>query len=149
MSEPQPDGDGRVAARLPLGIVIAAIVIAIASMTFLILLLYEETRGPVEILREFARRVDRGDCAGSYDLLAQGPRGEFAEEEWCDGILPVVDGGLDADFAFERAVLEEDVYDVEIGGVQLTSWQLVRHGERSWRVVGPEGGFELAPRGPV
>jgi len=133
--------DRRIAPRLPIGIAIGSIVIAIASMTFLILLLYQETRGPVEILREFARRVDRGDCAGSYDLLASGPRNQLDGDRWCAEVVPALDEGLDADFDFERAVLEGEIYEVEISRVEITSWQLVRHGERSWRVLGPEEGF--------
>jgi hypothetical protein len=145
MSEARPPA--RVAPRLPLGIAIGSIVIALVTMTLLILLLYEETRGPVEILREFSRRVDRADCAGSYDLIDDGAR-TFSEEEWCSGVLSSVDEGLDAEFTFERAVLEGTVYDVEISGVELTSWRLIRHGERSWRVLGPADGFP-APAEPV
>jgi hypothetical protein len=146
MSEARPTA--RVAPRLPLGIAIGSIVIALVSMTLLILLLYEETRGPVEILREFARRVDRADCAGSYDLLDVGVQ-TFSEDEWCAGVLPATDEGIDADFRFERAVLEGNVYDVEISGVRLISWRLIRHGERSWRVLGPSEGFPAPAEQPA
>jgi hypothetical protein len=124
-------------ARLPLWITIVSIVIALASVSVLLLVLYEETKGPAEILREFARRVDRGDCQGSYDLLDESARSEFTEEQWCTQMIGPVDEGLDADFDLVSAFLEDDVYEVEISGVELTTWRLRRFGERSWRVIGP------------
>ncbi|MGH2692976.1 MAG: hypothetical protein ACRDHM_10825 [Actinomycetota bacterium] len=143
MSEPEPaeNGYGRVRPRLPLGIVVASIVIALIAGSALIYVLYKETKGPGEILREFAERVDRGDCAGSYELLDEGVRSGFTEELWCTQTLPLLDEGLDADFTLEHAVLEGDTAEVEISGVELTRWRLNRFGERSWRVVGPKEGL--------
>lgn len=146
-AEPAPDGDRRVAPRLPIGIVIGSLVVALVSMTFLILLLYEETRGPGEILREFARRVDRGDCAGSYDLLEASVRSGLPEDQWCAEVLPQVDEQLDASFSLEQALLEGDIARLRISGVEATDWELTRFGERSWRVVGPSGGLP-APGAP-
>jgi hypothetical protein len=60
---------------------------------------------------------------------------------WCDRSLPEADAMIDADFTLERAVLEGDRARVEVTGVPETVWTLGRHGERSWRVIGPEGGF--------
>ena len=147
MSEPaaEREGEPRVAPRLPIGWVVGGIAFALLIVTALILLLYEETRGPGEILRDFARRVDAADCAASYELLDEGVRSGFPEDQWCTELLPTVDEGLDADFTLERTVLEEDVARVEVSGVSLTDWELGRFGERSWRVVGPEGGFPSPP----
>ncbi len=129
--------------RLPLWITIVSIVIALASVSVLLLVLYEETKGPAEILREFARRVDRGDCQGSYDLLDEEVRAGLTEEQWCTQSLPPIDEGLDSDFDLESAFLEDDVYEVEISGAELTTWRLRRFGERSWRVVGPPEGLPV------
>jgi hypothetical protein len=146
-AEPGTNGDRRVAPRLPLGIVVGSLVIALASMTFLILLLYEETRGPGEILRQFARRVDRADCPGSYELLHDGVRAGISEDEWCAQILPIVDEQLDASFTLEQAVLEGDLARLEISGVEATEWELTRFGDRSWRVVGPPDGLPPTTEG--
>jgi hypothetical protein len=127
--------------RLPLWITTISVLIALASVSVLVLVLYEETKGPAEILREFARRVDRGDCAGSYELLDEAARAGFTEEEWCGELIGPVDEGLNADFDLESAFLEDDVFEVEISGVELTTWQLRRYGERSWRVIGPSDGL--------
>ena len=145
MSEREPGENGyrRVRPRLPLGIAITSIVIALIAGSALIYILYRETRGPGEILREFAKRVDRGDCAGSYELLDEGVRAGFTEGQWCAQTLPSLDEGLDSDFTLEHAVLEGDTAEVEISGVELTRWRLNRFGERSWRVVGPEGGLPV------
>jgi hypothetical protein len=137
---PPENGYRRGRPGLPTGIVIAAVVIALVAVSLLLLLLYRETRGPGEILREFARAVDDGDCTGSYELLDAGVQAEIGEDVWCSG-LAAVDGSIDADFALERAVLEGDQAEVHVSGVPVEAWRLRRYGERSWRVLGPEGGF--------
>jgi hypothetical protein len=125
---------------LPTTVVVISIVIAVGAVTGLIALLYRETRGPGEILREFARVVEEGDCAGSYGLLDESVHASVTEDGWCDR-LPEVDGQIDADFTIEQAVLEGDVAVVHITGAPTESWTLQRFGQRSWRVVGPgEGG---------
>ena len=141
----EDSGDRRIAPRLPVGIVVAAIVIALGTVSALLYILYQETRGPGEILREFARRVDRADCAGSYDLLDQGVRSGMTQDQWCTEALPGVDQELDADFTLERAILHGDLAEVEVSGVTATEWELKRFGERSWRVIGPPGGFAREP----
>jgi hypothetical protein len=87
--------------------------------------------------------VDRGDCAGSYDLLDAGIQSTVTEDDWCTAVLPSLDANLDAHFTLERAVLQGDVAEVEISGVVHETWRLRRFGERSWRVVGPESGFQF------
>jgi hypothetical protein len=144
MSEPaEADGERRVAARLPIGWVLGGIAFALLIVTALIALLYEETRGPGEILRQFAERVDATDCPASYDLLDEGFRAGFSEDQWCTDFLPSVDAGLDADFTLERTILEGDLAQVQVSGIPLTEWELTRFGDRSWRVVGPVQGFNF------
>jgi hypothetical protein len=135
------DGSGRPGPRLPTGIVIAGVVVALVAVSGLILALYRETRGPGEILRRFAEAVDAGDCDGSYDLLHGTVRVTVDDVAWCERSLAQADEMIDADFTLERAVLEGDRARVEVSGVAETVWTLGRHGERSWRVIGPEGGF--------
>jgi hypothetical protein len=138
MTEPQP-ANGR--PRLPLWIAIGSIVVAVASVSVLVLVLYEETKGPAEILREFARRVDRGDCEGSYDLLHEEVQATIPASTWCEEMIAAVDEGIDSDFDLEQAILEGDTAEVTVSGVDLTEWELRRFGERSWRVVGPPDGL--------
>jgi hypothetical protein len=134
---PEQDGYQRGRPRLPTGLVVAAVVIALLAVSGLLLLLYRETRGPGEILRQFAQAVDDGDCEGSYELIDASVR-TFSPEDWCRQALPETDRMLNADFTLERAVLQGDRARVEVSGVPETIWILRRHGERSWRVVGPE-----------
>jgi hypothetical protein len=138
---PEEDGYRRGRPGVPTGVVVAAVLIALLVVSGLLLLLYRETRGPGEILREFARAVDDGDCGASYDLLDVSVQAELVESRWCEELLPAVDGQLDADFDLEQAVLEGDQALVEVTGVRAVTWRLRRFGERSWRIVGPEGGF--------
>lgn len=128
--------------RLPTGLVAGAVVVALLTVSGLIFLLYRETRGPGEILRRFAQAVDDGDCQGSYDLLDDTTRAILDAEVWCEN-LPSVDEQIDADFDLERAVLQGDEAEVHVSGVPAPEWRLRRFGERSWRVVGPEGGFSI------
>ena len=141
MTEQVDNGSDGVRPRVPMWIATISVIVALVSASVLVYLLYKETRGPGEILREFARRVDRHDCEGSYDLLDPGLRSSVPEETWCSEVLTAVDESLDADFALERAVLEGDVAFVDVSGVTWTEWVLSRHGERSWRIAGtPMGG---------
>ena len=137
---PQENGYRRPGARLPTGLVASAVVIALLAVSGLIYLLYQETRGPGEILRRFAQTVDDGDCAGSYDLLDPSVRAELDDERWCQEILPLVDRQIDADFDLEQAVLRGDQAEVKVSGAGVTVWKLRRFGERSWRVlISPTG----------
>jgi hypothetical protein len=141
MREPsEENGFRRERPRLPTGLVAVSVAIALLAVSGLIYLLYQETRGPGEILRRFARAVDEGDCAGSYELLDASVRAELDETAWCQQ-LPSVDGQIDEDFDLQHAVLEGDQARVEVSGVQATVWHLRRFGDRSWRVLGPDGGF--------
>lgn len=135
------DGSDRSGPRLPTGVVIGAVVVALVAVSGLILALYRETRGPGEILRRFAEAVDAGDCEGSYELLHGTVQATVDEAAWCERTMPQADGMIDADFTLELAILEGDRARVEVSGVPETEWTLGRHGQRSWRVIGPEGGF--------
>lgn len=146
MTEPESSENGyqRMRPRLPLWIAITSILVAIGSVSVLVLVLYEETKGPAEILREFARRLDRGDCAGSFDLLHPSITGVQAgaapgltEQDWCDGYFEPTDADLDADFHLERAVLSGDQATVYISNGEEPEWLLERKGSRSWRILGP------------
>ena len=137
---PAENGYPRGRPGLPIGIVIVSIVVALVAVSGLIALLYRETRGPGEILREFARRVDEGDCTGSYDLLAESVRGQVPEDQWCRRV-PAIDQEIDAGFRIERAVLTGDHATVHISGPAADEWVLERYGQRSWRVLGPPEGF--------
>jgi hypothetical protein len=116
------------------------VVLAVVIVSGLIFLLYEETRGPGQILREFAREVDGGDCAASYELLDGTVHDSMDEEAWCQR-LPEVDQMIDATFTLEQAVLQQDTAIVMISGSAEDTWELRRFGERSWRVLGPPGGL--------
>jgi hypothetical protein len=138
MSErPGENGYPRARPRLPTGVVVASIVVALVAVSGLIAVLYRETRGPGEVLRRFAEALDAGDCDGAFGLLHESVAAEVEQAAWCGESLRTLDTQLDADFRMERAVLEGDVARVEVSGVPTTEWLLRRHGERSWRVVGP------------
>jgi hypothetical protein len=125
---------------LPFRLLLLAVALALVIVTGLIALLYEETRGPGEVLRQFAREVDGGRCAESYELLDESVRAEFDEERWCE-IQIEVDRIIDADFTLDQAVLQEGTAILTISGSIQHTWELRRFGERSWRVLGPPGGF--------
>jgi hypothetical protein len=126
---------------LPTRLLLVGVVLAVVIVSGLIFLLYEETRGPGQILREFARQVDRGECGASYELLNGTVRDSIEEDQWCRR-LSEVDEMIDATFTLEQAVLEQDTAIVTISGSAEDTWELRRFGERSWRVLGPPGGFE-------
>jgi hypothetical protein len=134
----RPNGEVRWRPVLPVTVMAIAAIVAVGAVTGLILLLYRETRGPGEILRRFATAVDADDCAGSFELLDESVQERVGEDQWC-AALPRVDEQIDADFDLRRSVLEEDVAIVTIGNSSVEVWRLRRFGDRSWRVLGPEG----------
>jgi hypothetical protein len=125
---------------LPLWVLAVAVVLAVGIVSGLIALLYEETQGPGEILREFADAVDDSQCDHSYELLDESVRSRIAEDTWCDR-LSEVDRLIDGSFALEQAVLKRDTAVLTITGSVEPTWRLRRFGERSWRVLGPPEGF--------
>jgi hypothetical protein len=146
MASPAAEENGYRRARpgIPTGVVVAAVIIALVAVSLLLAILYRETKGPGEILREFARKLDEGDCRASFDLLhpsitsaTAGARPGLTATDWCDQLAAPTDGQLDADFELERAVLTGDRATVHISGSAERMWLLARYGERSWRVLGP------------
>ncbi|HEX2025367.1 MAG TPA: hypothetical protein VHH92_03125 [Actinomycetota bacterium] len=141
MAAADENGYRRIRPGIPTGVLVAAVLIALVAVSLLIALLYRETRGPGEILREFARALDEGDCAASYDLLDASVQRDLDETRWCEEVLRRVDPLLDADFDLDQAVLQGDDAEVHVSGTEATVWRLRRYGERSWRVLGPRGGL--------
>lgn len=132
---------------IPTTIVVVAVLIALVAVSGLIYLLFQETVGPGQVLRDFAGRVEVQDCQGSYDLLDPALADQVEPDPWCDG-LPRLSAHLNPGFDIERVVLEGEVARIEIAGEGITpaSWFLSRDG-RSWRVRGVSGDVEL-PGGP-
>ncbi|HWC33132.1 MAG TPA: hypothetical protein VG709_08395 [Actinomycetota bacterium] len=134
----QPNGSTVWRPRLPLGIVVASAVVALVAVSSLIYLLYNRTRGPAEVLREFATAVDAGDCSTAYDLLSSDSRTEIDDERFCSEELGRLDEDLDADFTLDRVVYHRrtQTADLTLAGDPSGPWRLKRHGN-SWRVVLP------------
>lgn len=132
---PAPNGAVRWRPVVPTALVIASVVVAVGAASGLVYLLYNRTVGPGEVLRQFARRVDAGDCAGSYRMLAPVEAAAISQETWC-GAIDRVDAAIDADFDLERAVLQGDVAALHVSGGEVGVWRLERQGN-SWRVLVP------------
>lgn len=138
----QPNGAVRWRPAVPTVVVAISLVVAVGAVSGLLFLLYNRTRGPGEILREFARRVDAGDCSGSYRLLDASVTEDVDEGRWCEE-LERLDAVLDSDFDLQQATLRGDVAVVRVEGPPVRAWRLARHGN-SWRVLVPPELFGLA-----
>lgn len=138
---PEPNGTPRWRPGLPTGLFIGAIIVALLAVTGLIYLLYNRTQGPAEILRDFARAADRGDCEAAYDLLDERVREGLDQETFCTLRFSSIDEGLDAGFTLDRVVYHQSTQtaDVTLTNAGIETWRLKRHGN-SWRVVLPEVG---------
>ena len=141
---PEPNGALRWRPAVPTAVVAVSLVVAVGAVSGLLFLLYNRTRGPGEILREFARRVDARDCQGAYRLLAASEAEAMDEETFC-GAIDRLDQALDSDFDLRQAVLQGEVASVHVEGPEITQWRLERHGN-SWRVLLPAA--ELGPPVP-
>ncbi|MGH2722933.1 MAG: hypothetical protein ACRDI0_01490 [Actinomycetota bacterium] len=140
----EPNGALRWRPAVPTTLVAISVVIAVGAVSGLLFLLYNRTRGPGEVLREFARRVDAQDCRGAYRMLARAEARAIPEETFC-GAIDRLDEALDADFDLQQAVLQGQVASVHISGPEITVWKLERH-RNSWRVLLPAR--ELGPPFP-
>lgn len=118
-----------------------SIVVAVLAVSGLIYLLYNRTRGPAEVLRDFAEAVDAGECEAAYDLLADGSRAAIDQEAFCDTDLAGIDRRLDADFTLDRFVYHQETQtaDLTVTGPSSEPWRLRRHGN-TWRLVLELGG---------
>ncbi len=134
----QPNGSTAWRPRLPLGIVVASSVVALLALSGFIYLLYNRTRGPAEVLREFATAVDAAECGAAFELLDDGSRQRLDEEEFCADVMRDVDERLDADFTLDRVVYHRrtQTADLTLEGDASEPWRLERHGN-TWRVVLP------------
>lgn len=132
---------------IPTTIVVIAVLIALVAVSGLIYVLFQETIGPGQVLRDFSRRVEVRDCPGSYDLLDPELAEQVEPDTWCDD-LPQLSRHLHPGFDIERVVLEGELARIEIDGEGITpaSWFLSREG-RSWLVRGVSGDVDF-PGGP-
>jgi hypothetical protein len=128
---------------IPTALLIVSIVVAVGSASGLIWVLFNETEGPAPVLKSFAQRIRDEDCPRSYELLDVGVQQRLAEETWC-GLLPGVREVLDPGFKVEQMLLKQGVAELTIRGrlsSEPTVWRL-RKVDKTWRVLGPAGGFE-------
>ena len=149
MADPpaQPNGSASWRPRLPLGIVIGAIAVALLAVSGLIYLLYTRTVGPAEVLRSFAEHLDKGECAAAYELLEDSFREGTDEARWCSEDAGRLDAVLDEDFDFKRVVYHRatEIAEVRISGVAQETWRLRRTPDgNSWFVIPPSE----VPAGP-
>jgi hypothetical protein len=130
------NGSPRWRPAVPTVVVVASVLVALISVSGLILVLFQQTVGPGEVLRDFAERLAAEDCAGTYSLLDDRIREAHTEEAWCPEI-PALAQALDPGFKVERVVLVEEVARIQVSGADTVAatWYLRRHG-RSWRVLG-------------
>ena len=133
---PERNGTPRWRPGLPTGLFVLSIVVAIVAVTGLIYLLYNRTQGPAEVLRDFARAADRGDCEAAYELLDERVREGLDQGTFCTLRFATVDEGLDAGFTLDRVVYHQSTQtaDVTITNAGIETWRLKRHGN-TWRVV--------------
>lgn len=128
-----PNGAGRwPRPALPWAIVGVAVAVAVVSVTGWLYVLYNRTEGPGEVLRNFAQRVEQGDCAGAFELM----RTSLSEEGLC-AQLPVLAESIPADFSIDHVVLGGGSAEVFLSG-EATGWLLCRS-DGSWLVAGRVG----------
>lgn len=135
-SEPGPNGAARWRPSLPTGLVVGATVVALLAVSGLIYLLYNRTRGPAEVLRDFAEAVDAADCEAAYDLLSESSRASIDQETFCASQMPSIDEDLSADFTLDRVVYHRTTQtaDLTVTSPESGPWRLERHGN-TWRLV--------------
>lgn len=132
----EENGQPRWRPAVPTMLVVASVLVALVAVSALIFVLFRETVGPGEVLRDFAERLAEEDCPGSYELLDDSVGASIPEEEWCEAV-PDLAAALPPDFEIERVILEGTGARVEVSGAETTTgaWFLTREGG-SWTVKG-------------
>ncbi|HEX6262095.1 MAG TPA: hypothetical protein VF097_04535 [Actinomycetota bacterium] len=143
------NGQPRWRPAIPTVLVVASIVVALVAVSALLYVLFRETVGPGEVLRDFAEALSEDDCPGSYDLLDGSVRASITEEEWCDEV-PGLAAKLSPRFEIERVILSGGDARVEVSGPETTTgaWFLRRQG-RSWTVLGGGDAIEFPTELPT
>lgn len=144
MDEPAPEnGAPRWRPTVPTVVVVVSVLVALVAVSGLLVLLFRETVGPGQVLRDFSRRLEARDCPGSYDLLDGLVQRRLDQEDWCEAV-PRLRERLTPGFDIDRVVLEEDVARIvlEGDGRPPATWVLRRF-DRSWRVLGAAGPVEF------
>lgn len=135
----EPPSPERWRPALPTTIVVGSVVVALVAVSGLLVLLFQRTTGPGEVLREFSRRLAAEDCPGSYELLADAVRAQVNEEAWC-ALTPTLAADLDPSFNIGQRSFNEGVATIEVTGTGTTPavWVL-RRADGTWRVLGVRG----------
>lgn len=144
MADPAPEnGSPRWRPVVPTTLIVVAVVIALVAVSGLIYVLFQETVGPGQVLRDFATKVEVQDCPGSFELLDPELADRIGQDPWCNG-LRALSTHITPGFDIDRVVLEGELARIEVSGEDVTpaSWFLSRDG-RSWLVRGVVGDVEL------
>lgn len=141
----EENGQPRWRPAVPTALVIASVAVALVAVSALIYLLFRETVGPGQVLRDFAELLADEDCPGTYHLLDGSVRASISEEDWCEEV-PRLAERLSPEFEIERVVLEGTDARVEVSGAGTTrgAWFLRREG-RSWAVLGAGAAIGFPP----
>lgn len=139
----EENGQPRWRPTIPTLLVVVSVLVALVAVSALIVVLFRETVGPGEVLRDFAERTADGDCGGSYELLDGGVRSSVSQEEWCD-LVPGMAEQISPEFEIDRVILEGTGARVEVSGSGTTTgaWFLTRQGG-SWAVRGAGAAIEF------
>lgn len=132
MSEPEPRAWRP---TVPIIVTVISVTVALVAVSGLLLLLFQKTTGPGEVLRDFARLVAAGDCPGSYALLD--PSVGLGEDDWCRN-LSSVEAALPTDFRIVRVVLEGTDARIRVEAAGRESVWILANEDRTWRVLGTE-----------
>lgn len=145
----EENGQPRWRPVVPTTLVVVSAVVALVAVSALIFVLFQQTVGPGEVLRDFAETLAREDCPASYDMLDASVRRSMTEDEWCDEV-PALAGKLSPDFEIDRVVLAGGDARVEVSGPATTTgaWFL-RRDERSWAVLGGGDAIEFPAELPT
>ena len=132
----EENGQPRWRPAVPTMLVVASVLVALVAVSALIFVLFRETVGPGEVLRDFAEALAEDDCPGSYQLLDAGVRASIPEDEWCEEVPRLADA-LPRDFEIDRVILEGTGARVEVSGTGTSTgaWFLTRD-DSSWVVKG-------------
>jgi len=130
---------------VPTWVVVISFVVAVGSVSVLLLILFNRTTGPGEVLREYYRAVNAGDCDSSYELLADPVKSQTPKDAYCTEVAPLK-GEFPPDFKIESIKLLGEEVSAETAEVVIqepdsdasVAWDLTKEGD-TWFIssLGP------------
>jgi hypothetical protein len=144
MADERSSGNGSIRwpqPGVPLIVVLVSVVVAVGAVSALLWVLFAETTGPGEVLRDYYEVVNAGDCDGSVGFLSNELRASIDGDGYCEWVEREAAGRFSPEFRIDSVLLRGEPETVAVVAIRYPgsdqslaiAWTLERIGD-TWRV---------------